>query len=110
MTAPPLANHVNPGVVDVSAQAFAPPPGQAPPPSTAPLASSSGEVQLPAARQAEPSLTTGRGLPVTVDACKQSLVRPSPPLEPTDSRPPARDVAAGSARPGGGLPVTVMIK
>lgn len=109
MTAPPHANHVNPGLVDVSAQAFAPPPGQAPPPSSAPLTSSNGELQLPASRQTEQSLPTGRGLPANVDVSKQSLVRPSPPQEPTDSRPPARDVAAGNARPGG-LPVNVMIK
>lgn len=109
MNNPPLREHTNPGVVDVSRQAYAPPPGTVPPPSSrAALSSSTGERQYPAARETPRTESTGRGLPVNVDACSQSCVLPSPALV-ADTSPPARDVSAGARRPGG-LPVEVMIK
>ncbi len=108
----PISTHTNPGTVDPAAQAY-PAAGIDSPPArekaSAALTSSSGELQLPALRPSWAKESPVRGLPAEVMADGQSQVRPVEAAV-AETRPPARDVAAGSRRPGGGIPANVYVR
>jgi len=104
------STHSNPGTTCPADQAYpaarqAEIPSQ---PASAASSSSTGEISRPAVADDVAPQSIARGLPMEVHAGSASQVKSRPP-ESAEGRPPAKDVHAGSGRPGG-LPMNVYVK
>jgi hypothetical protein len=103
-------NVQNPGTTNPADQSYAPNllPSRPQGPASTSAVNSSGDIQLPA-QQASVAASGGpQGLPAEVNAGHSSQVRSQPPTI-AATYPPARNVQAGTDRPGG-LPANVMVK
>jgi len=105
-----MPDHLNPGTIDPANQAYpAPRQSQAPrAPASAAAKCSTGELQLPALRVSPAAPSSTIGLPAEIHAGHASHVR-SQPATIAETSPRAKNIDAGSNRPGG-LPINVIIR
>jgi hypothetical protein len=103
-------NVQNPGTINPADQSYAPnlQPSRPQGPASSSTVNSSGDVQLPAQQASLAACGGPQGLATEVNAGHSSQVKSQPPSIAT-TYPPARNVQAGTDRPGG-LPVNVMVK